>query len=76
MGTQDLFFNLSNAFKIEIERELIFKKGTKMERDYMKKRQNCKKNIRVNWPVTKHLSIQSRPNPKGGSCCFWHPNKT
>jgi hypothetical protein len=26
--------------------------------------------------VSKHLSIQGRPNPRGGLCCFWCPNKT
>jgi hypothetical protein len=31
---------------------------------------------RVDWSVTKHLSAQGRPNPKGGLCCFWCPNKT
>jgi len=31
---------------------------------------------RVDRPVTKHLSTQSRPDPRGGLCCLWCPNKT
>jgi hypothetical protein len=26
--------------------------------------------------VSKHLSIQGRPDPRGALCCFWCPNKT
>ncbi len=26
--------------------------------------------------MTKHLSAQGRPDPRGGLCCFWCPNKT
>jgi len=31
---------------------------------------------RVNWPVTKHLNTQGRPDPRGELRCFWCPNKT
>ncbi len=31
---------------------------------------------RVDRPVIKHLSVQGRPYPMGGLCCFWCPNKT
>jgi len=30
---------------------------------------------KVEWPVTEHLSAQGRPDPRGGVCCFWCPNK-
>jgi hypothetical protein len=31
---------------------------------------------RVDQPVTKHLSNQDKPNPKGGLCYIKYPNKT
>ncbi len=32
--------------------------------------------FRVNQSVIEHLSAQSKPDPMGGLCCFWCPNKT
>ncbi len=29
--------------------------------------------IRVDWLVTKHLSAQGRPDPRGRLCCLWCP---
>jgi len=34
------------------------------------------KGVRVNRPVTKHLSTQGRLDPRGGLHCFCCPNKT
>jgi len=31
---------------------------------------------KVEWPVSEHLSIQSKPNPRGKFRCFWCPKKT
>jgi hypothetical protein len=33
------------------------------------------KTIRVERLVSKQLSAQGRPDPRGGLCCFWYPNK-
>jgi hypothetical protein len=26
--------------------------------------------------MIKHLSVQGKPDSRGGLCCFWTPNKT
>jgi hypothetical protein len=31
---------------------------------------------RVNRSVTEHLSVQGRPAPRGGLCCFWCSNNS
>jgi hypothetical protein len=30
----------------------------------------------VNLFIIKHLSVQGKPDSRGGLCCFWTPNKT
>jgi len=36
---------------------------------------HAKMYISVNRLVTNHISDQGRPDPRGGLCCFWCPNK-
>ncbi len=36
---------------------------------------NILKKCRVDWLVIQHWNAQGRPDPRGGICCFWYPNK-
>jgi hypothetical protein len=57
----------------ELEGFLIFKGSSTMR---MIPSWKILETLRVELPVSKHLSAQGRPVPRGGLHCFWSSNKT
>ncbi len=69
ISTNDIFSNISSDFLFSFRKKKILKISTYPENNIIRL-------ATVDWLVTKHLSAQGKPNPKGGLYYFCCQNKS